>query len=109
MTVDYDGRRFRPRGSVSPDTAVGHYHQRGDQLWAEFAGPTVRLGRLVGDCGIDGVIRAAYCMVTTDGETVAGTCVTTPTMGADGRLELAEHWRRMDGSSGVSHLEEVVE
>ena len=108
--VDYAGRRFRPRGTGGGGrTSVGHYHQDSDLVWAEFAGPTVHVGRLVGNCAADGVIKAAYCMVTTDGETIAGTCVTTPTVLADGRIELTERWQRMDGSTGVSHLEEIVE
>jgi len=108
VAVDYDGRRFRsadhPAGADAP---VGHYHQDGDLVWAEFSGAAVRAGRLVGACRPDGAIDAAYCMVTAGGETIAGACVSTPTVLADGRVRLAEHWRRLDGSSGVSHIEEV--
>jgi hypothetical protein len=107
--LDYTGRRFRPRGSGGGPTSVGHYHQDSDLVWAEFSGPTVPVGRLVGNCDAAGVITAAYCMVTTAGETIAGTVRTTPTVLDDGRIELTEHWRRMDGSTGVSHLEEIVE
>ena len=62
--LDYDGRRF---GSEAAETAgsdgtspVGSYHQSGDLVWAEFTGGSVRTGRLVGTCGPDGVIEAAY-------------------------------------------------
>jgi len=48
-------------------------------------------------------------MLTTGGETVAGVCVSTPTLLPDGRVRLTEHWRRLDGSSGVSHIEEIAE
>ncbi len=106
---DYDGRRFR---STDSDAApgrepVGHYHQQGDLVWAEFSGAHLRTGRLVGVCRADGSLEAAYCQVTTGGEAIAGTVVSTPTVLPDGRLRLTEQWRRADGSSGVSHIEEV--
>jgi hypothetical protein len=131
--VSYDGRRFRPTGpdgdgaaaalelrrdgdsaAVEPGgrnrpTTVGRYHQDGDLVWAEFSGPTVPVGRLVGTCRPDGVIDAAYCMIGRDGQTIAGTCESTPTLHADGRMRVTERWQRMDGSSGVSYLEEIVE
>jgi hypothetical protein len=111
--LDYGGRRFRAAGS-RPDPAgagvsVGHYHQEGDLVWAEFSGGAVRAGRLVGTCRPDGTIDATYCFVTTTGETVAGACRSTPDVLADGRVRLTEHWRRLDGSSGVSQIEEIVE
>ena len=106
--VDYSGRRFQPIGSVGdPAAAIGYYHQEGDLVWAEFTGPTVRAGRLVGSCDADGVIEAAYCMVTVGGQTAAGRVTTSPTMLPDGRIALTEQWQRMDGTAGVSHLEEV--
>ena len=107
--IDYGGRRFRPVGSVpgaAGSTSAGHYHQDGNVVWAEFSGPSVQIGRLVGTCRPDGAIDATYCYVTTAGETIAGACVSTPTMLDDGRVLLTESWRRLDGSSGVSHIEE---
>ena len=103
--VDYGGRRFRP--ADKPGGALGEYFQRGDLVWAEFSGAGVVAGRLVGTCRPDGVIEAAYCLVGSSGETVAGTCVSTPTVLPDGRVRLTERWRRMDGSSGVSVIEEI--
>jgi len=126
--LGYDGRRFRPAGhppavespagrppGVEPpaghlsgvEPPVGHYHQDGDLVWAEFSGGTVVAGRLVGRCRPDGAIESAYCMLTASGETVAGACLSVPTVLADGRVRLAEHWRRLDGSSGVSHVEQI--
>ena len=107
---EYGGRRFRPAGSGpgAAASAEGRYFQDGDLVWAEFSGPAVRAGRLVGTCRADGVLDAAYCFVTAAGETVAGACLTTPEPLPDGRLRLTERWRRLDGSTGVSHLEEVA-
>ncbi len=105
--VDYTGRRFAPAGSGGQARAVGHYHQDGDLVWAEFFGPAVRAGWLVGTRRPDGVIDAAYCFVTAEGATVAGTCASTPKLLADGRVRLTERWRRMDGTTGVSVIEEI--
>lgn len=105
--VEYGGRRFRPVGS-GPGGVEGRYFQDGDLVWAEFSGPEVRAGRLVATRRPDGVLDAAYCFVTAAGETVAGACLTTPEPLPDGRLRLTERWRRLDGSAGVSHLEEVA-
>jgi hypothetical protein len=110
--MDYEGRRFRSVDDGSEpaaDRPVGLYHQDGDLVWADISGGTIRAGRLMGTCRADGTIDSAYCLVTTAGEAVAGACVSTPTMLPDGRVRLAEHWRRLDGSSGVSHIEEIGE
>jgi hypothetical protein len=106
--LDYDGRIFQPAGHErgGDTTPTGRYHQDGDLIWVEFSGGHLRAGRLVGTCRPDGTIDAAYCQVTADGQIVAGACVSIPTVLPDGRVRLAEHWRRADGSSGVSHIEE---
>jgi hypothetical protein len=108
--VDYGGRRFRAVGAGEDATVPteGRYFQDGDLVWAEISGGAVRAGRLVGTRRPDGVLDAAYCFLTAAGETVAGACLSTPELLADGRLRLTEHWRRLDGSSGVSHAEEVA-
>lgn len=106
--VHYGGRRFRPLDHPpGAETPLGRYFQQGDVVWAEFSGAGVLAGRLVGRCRPDGVLDAAYCMVSTGGQTVAGTCVSTPTLLPDGRVRLTEQWRRMDGTSGVSRIEEI--
>ena len=104
--LSYDGRRFGPVGAP-PGSSVGTYHQDGPLVWAEFGGTSVRTGRLVGTCDPAGVITAAYCMVTAAGDSVAGECTSTPSTLPDGRVALTEQWRRLDGSSGVSHIEEL--
>jgi hypothetical protein len=107
--IDYDGRRFRPANAGPADDGVGHYHQDNDLVWAQFAGSGVRSGWLVGTCRADGVIDAAYCMVTSDGSAIAGNMESTPTLLADGRVRLTERWQRVDGSAGTSEIEEITE
>ena len=107
--IGYDGRVFRSTetGGATGEAPVGHYHQQGDLVWAEFSGAHLRTGRLVGTRRPDGTIDAAYCQVTGTGTAIAGTVVSTPTVLPDGRIRLAERWRRADGSTGVSYIEEV--
>ncbi len=105
--LDYEGRVFRPVGEPAAHAPTGHYHHEGDLVWAEFGGGRLRTGRLVGSCAPDGTITAAYCQVDADGHVVAGEVVSRPTVLPDGRVTLAEHWRRADGSAGVSHVEEI--
>jgi hypothetical protein len=111
--INYEGRTFR---SSAPETAgvrgegpVGHFHQEGRQVWAEFAGGKVIRGRSVGTCGQDGTLELAYCQLLEGGAAVAGLCTSRPEHLGDGRIRLAEHWRRFDqaGSTGVSYIEEV--
>ena len=112
---DYDGRWF---GLVAdPDTPAptgdrpfGQYHQDGSLVWAEFyAGGRLRSGRLVGLGRADGSIDAGYCLLMADGELVAGRVHSVPVVMPDGRIRLADHWRRFDGSAGVSYIEELPE
>jgi hypothetical protein len=108
--VSYDGRLFRSQATVTAagdSTPTGHYHQSGDLVWAEFSGGAVRLGRLVGTAGPDGVLTAAYSQVLDDGRVVCGTCLSTPQTLPDGRVRLREDWTRTDGSRGTSWIEEV--
>jgi hypothetical protein len=108
--VNYDGRRFSSSAAetaVGGRTPVGHYHQSGDLVWAEFAGGAVRTGRLVGSCDADGVIEAAYVQVLEGGDLAAGRMTSLPHLLPDGRVRLEERWQRDDGSSGTSWIEQI--
>lgn len=104
---DYDGRDFGP-AEPRPGSVIGHYHQQNNLVSAEFSGDSVLAGRLVGTVDEHGVIDAGYCQIMADGEVVAGRCVSTPAVLADGRLSLTEEWHRIDGSSGVSQIFELA-
>ncbi len=105
----YDGRVFSPVGSESTEErTTGRYSQEGDLVWAEISGAHVRTARLVGRCDADGTIDAAYCQVLADGQIMAGRCVSTPSVLPDGRLRLTERWRRIDGTTGLSQIEEIA-
>jgi len=110
--IDYDGRTFRSAAAETADAGgagpVGHYHQDGDVVWAEFAGGKVIRGSLVGSRRRDGVLDLAYCQLLSTGEVIAGRCTSVPTVLADGRVRLTEHWQRFGpgGDTGVSVIEE---
>jgi hypothetical protein len=108
--VNYDGRRFSSSAAETAAgglTPVGHYHQSGDLVWAEFSGGAVRTGRLVGSCGPDGVIEAAYVQLLDGGDLAAGRMTSRPHLLPDGRIRLEERWRRDDGSAGTSWIEQI--
>lgn len=110
--MNYDGRRFTSSAAETAaggDTPIGHYHQAGDVIWAEFSGGAVRTGRLVGSCGADGVIEAAYVQLLASGELAAGRMTSLPHLLPDGRVRLEERWRRDDGSAGTSWIEQIDE
>jgi hypothetical protein len=110
--INYDGRTFRSAAAETADAAgagpVGHYHQDGAVVWAEFAGGKVVRGSLVGSCASDGVLDLAYSQLLSTGEVIAGRCTSVPDVLEDGRIRLREHWQRLgpDGSTGVSVIEE---
>jgi len=110
--ISYDGRVFAPAGREaglppSGSGARGHFSQVGDLVRSEIAGGSVRHGAMVGVRLADGGIDAAYCMALDGGELVAGTCRYEPELLPDGRLRFTEYWQRVDGSEGVSFIEEV--
>jgi hypothetical protein len=110
LVPDVDGVWFR---LVVDDLAAGgapygQYHRDHDLVWAEFyAGGTLRCGRLVGQLQDDGSIRAAYSLLTVAGEVVSGECVSIPEFDARGNIRIADHFRRSDGSSGVTYIEQI--
>ncbi|MGW2857560.1 hypothetical protein ACWDAZ_38910, partial [Streptomyces sp. NPDC001215] len=73
---DYNNRFFVSSAAetAGPDheVPVGHYHQAGPIVWAEFRGGKVLIGRLVGTCDPDGTLHLAYCQALDGGTVVAG-------------------------------------
>jgi hypothetical protein len=110
MSIDYDGRRFRPAdGHGHEDGRVAVYRQAGDLLWGEFGGGRARHGSLSGTCAPDGSLDFAYCMVLDDGGIVSGRCRSTPTVLPDDRIRLHETWERYSPvpGRGESAIEEI--
>lgn len=108
--IDYDGRRFRAAGhGPGAEAPVASYRQRGDLVWADFAGGGVRRGSLTGLRRPDDTIEFTYTMVLADGAVLAGRCRSIPEVLADGRVRLHEQWERYGphAATGTSELEEI--
>ncbi len=108
-----DGLRFRlcatsPGGDVTGDTLF-HYRQRGNVVWALYAGGGVQQGTLVATMAPNGTLNVRYHHVSDTGELRAGRSRSTPEVLADGRLRYHEQWRWTEGGtgSGTSSIEEV--
>jgi len=109
VAPDVDGLWFQ---LVVDDPAAGapygQYHRQDDLVWAEFyAGGTLRSGRLVGYLQQDGSIRAVYCLLTAAGDLVSGECLSVPEFDARGTIRIADHFRRSDGSTGISYIQQI--
>jgi len=112
MDLNYDGKRFGSR-HANGEGAVARYRQRGDLLFAEFAGGQVRHGSLAGRVRSDGRLEFGYSMVLDGsdggGDVVCGRCLSTPEILDDGRILLHERWERYGphAGHGTSYLEEL--
>ncbi|MEM1128060.1 MAG: n-acetylglutamate synthase [Bacteroidota bacterium] len=113
-TISYEGRQFRAvsnasNGEVSQATRF-EYRQRGDVVWATYAGGGVRFGTFIASVDEDGSLDMRYAHVNASGEMMTGECRSTPEILLDGRLRLYETWQWTcgDASTGTSVLEEVV-
>ena len=109
LAPDVDGVWFQ---LVVDDPAAGapygQYHREDDLVWAEFyAGGSLRSGRLVGRLQHDGSIEAAYCLLTAAGDLVTGECHSVPEYDSRGNIRIADHFRRSDGSTGVTYIEQI--
>ena len=111
--MNYDNRIFRGKtnsanGEVSESTRF-HYHQSGDQIWAEYSGGDVVKGHLQGKVLPDGSLDFLYHHENLNGELMAGRCRSVPDQSVDGKIILKERWKWFTGdqSEGVSEIEEV--
>ncbi|WP_428966800.1 hypothetical protein [Micromonospora fluostatini] len=111
MALTLDGRRFTAvaeavAGEVGTET-VFTYHERDGEVWAEYAGGSIRRGRLVGTRDGDR-LDFRYVQLNVDGRTSAGHCVSRVTVLPDGRLRLHETWEwESRPGSGTSVIEEL--
>ncbi|MEU7925559.1 hypothetical protein [Micromonospora sp. NPDC049801] len=111
MTISLDGRRFAAvtdvvAGEVGTET-VFTYHERAGEVWAEYAGGSIRRGCLVGTRDGDR-LDFRYVQLNAEGQTSTGHCVSQVRVRADDRLELHESWawesRPGNGTSVVREI-----
>ncbi len=111
--INYENRKFASvknseTGEVSSET-VFHYHQKGDLVWAEYAGNAIVFGTLIAKCDEDGNLDMRYQHLNTNGDLMTGICKSTPKILADGRIQLHEKWQWTSGnfSKGESIIQEI--
>ena len=89
--INYDGRKFVSKqkktenGEVSQDTLFS-YHQKGDIVWAEYSGGSVRHGNLIALTGNNGCLEMRYHHLNEDNEFMTGICFSTPDVLLNGKL-----------------------
>ena len=111
--MNYHNRKFRPvsisENSQTDGSTLFHYQQKGQIVTAEYSNATITYGHLVGLVDEKGVIDMRYHQVTTQGELMTGTCISTPELLPTGKIRLHEKWQWTSGdkSAGESVLEEV--
>ena len=111
--INYDNRKFASvqnsaTGEVSGET-VFHYHQKGDLVWAEYAGGAIVFGNLIAKIDALGNLEMRYQHLNDKGELMTGKCVSAPEILPDGRIRLHEKWQWTSGdfSGGESVVEEI--
>lgn len=111
--INYHDKRFRSvnnteNGEVSADTLF-HYQQKGNVVFATYAGGQILQGNLVGKINEQGQIDMRYQHLNQQMEFMTGQCISTPEMLSNGKIRLYEKWQWTsgDGSTGESVIEEV--
>lgn len=95
-------------GEVGKDTRF-HYFQEGDLIWGEYGGGNIIKGFLIGQTTGENSISFTYQHINTKRKSRIGFCQSTITTLPEGKLQLNEHWRWLDGAqeSGESVIEEI--
>lgn len=84
------------------------YHERDDEIWAEYAGGDVVRGRLVGTRAGDR-LDFRYVQLKTDGTTSSGHCLSEVIELPGGRIRLEETWEwESQPGNGTSTVEQVT-
>jgi len=100
--VNYDS------GDANQDT-VFYYDQVNDIVLGHYEGGRIRHGQILGRVMNDGRIDLVWQYLNIDGRLVAGTCISTPEILADGRYRLHEKWQTTLGPDAGLVGESVIE
>ena len=111
--INYNNRRFALKATDTGDTAAINgtlfvYSQDGDVVTCDYAGGSVKVGRMIGLVDAEGVLTIRFEHIYTDGRMMSGKGVSRPEWLPDGRLRLHETYTVFDtdeqGSSVVEEL-----
>lgn len=112
--INYEGKCFVSKsntdnGEVNDQTRF-FYHQKGNMIWAEYAGGQILKGYLIGTVDDHSNLTFSYQHINDDLQLRIGSCHSTPTILTDGRLELHETWQWQNGdkTTGQSVLVETT-
>ena len=113
MSFDLDGRSFRPvenseGGRVSSDT-IFRFQQSGPFFRADYAGPSVMDGHLIGTIIGEGRAVLLYHSRSVDGMLEAGEADAHFGRDESGLITIAMDWQWLNGSrkSGESYYREI--
>ncbi len=113
IKINYDNKKFASvknsdTGEVSGET-IFHYRQKGDLVWAEYAGGEIVFGNLIAKVIENDALEMRYQHLNKSGALMTGQCFSTPEILPDGRIRLYEKWQWTSGdlSSGESIIEEL--
>ncbi len=111
--ICYDGKHFVPRmntenGEVDGNTLFS-YRQNGNTLWADYSGGGIVRGHLLGTVDGSGELDFYYQHINEQGQVRIGMCHSVPHILENGKIELSEKWKWLNGdqSEGVSVLSEI--
>ncbi|ELK45641.1 MULTISPECIES: hypothetical protein [Bacillaceae] len=95
-------------GEVSAETTF-HYYQEESIIYADYSGGDIVKGSLVGIVKEDDTLEFRYNHVNNQKEIRGGSCVSTPVLTKEGKLELWESWQWNDKAQtrGESLIREV--
>lgn len=107
-SICYDGKFFVPQENAENGEVDGNtlfeYHQKGNMIWADYAGGEIMKGHLIGTAAETGELDFYYQHMNTKKQVLVGICHSVPHMGRDGKIKLYETWQWLndDKSKGKS-------
>lgn len=99
--ICYDGKFFVPKINTENGEVDGRtlfeYHQKGNVLWADYAGGDVVKGHLIGTVDSNGELDFYYQHINCQQQVRAGRCHSIPKILDNGKIELSEEWQWLNG------------
>lgn len=111
--ICYDGKIFVPQTNTENGEVDGNtrfmYHQKGNIIWADYAGGEIIQGCLVGTAAEHGELDFYYVHVNEQSQVRIGVCHSVPQILDSGKIELSEKWQWLNGdkSEGISVIVEA--
>ncbi len=111
MAINYNNKTFKVKGSDDANATFFKYYQKGNILWGQYEGGSVKKGSLIATVDDNGVLQMHYQHLNTNLEFKLGKCTSTPKILEDGRIEIFEAYESVNTESiskGEITLIEVI-